>query len=219
MEINSAQLSVLAPFAGMAEEDTDRILRCLSPRRAVYGKGEYLLRGGENPDKLGIIVSGSALFFSEDRRGNRNLISLARAGSTLGWPCSSSPGAPEINVVANEDSAVLWIAAEKLTGAAFAQCRSHGAFLVNLLSCAAARERALAEKISHMGRRTTRRKLLAYLSSQAAERGCAEFDIPFSRQQLADYLFVDRSAMSAELSALRREGVLQCDRSHFKLLR
>ncbi|MBO4501389.1 MAG: Crp/Fnr family transcriptional regulator [Clostridia bacterium] len=219
MEINPASLANLAPFAGIGEEDTDRILRCLSPRRALYGKGEYIMRGGETPDKLGMIVSGSALLFSDDRRGNRNLILLARAGSTLGWPCAALPGAPEINAAANEDSVVLWIAAEKLGCSAFAQCRSHGAFLLNLLSCASARERALTEKISHMGRRTTRQKLLAYLASQAAEHGCAEFDIPFSRQQLADYLFVDRSAMSAELSALRREGIIQCDRSHFKLLR
>ena len=76
----------------------------------------------------------------------------------------------------------------------------------------------LTGKMRHMARPTTREKLLSYLSAQAARAGGPEFDIPLDRQQLADYLAVDRSAMSAVLGKLRDEGVLEFRKNHFRLL-
>ena len=83
----------------------------------------------------------------------------------------------------------------------------------------AGRNLALTRKMGHMARRTTRDKVLSFLSAQALRAGGPAFDIPLDRQQLADYLAVDRSALSAVLSRLRDEGVLEFHKNHFRLLR
>jgi CRP-like cAMP-binding protein len=76
----------------------------------------------------------------------------------------------------------------------------------------------LMKKINHITKRSTREKLLSYLSAEAKKQGSKSFLIPFDRQQLADYLCVERSAMSSELSKMRSEGLLEYQKSFFTLI-
>ena len=87
----------------------------------------------------------------------------------------------------------------------------------NLFYAISVKNRSLVQKLGHMSRRTTREKLLSYLSEQAKKQGTSSFEIPFNRQQLADFLSVDRSAMSNELCKLRDEGLLSFERNRFQL--
>jgi len=88
----------------------------------------------------------------------------------------------------------------------------------NMLTIAARKSLNLSRRIMHTSSKSIRGRLLSYLSFQATQHGCREFDIPFNRQQLADYLSVDRSAMSNELSKMQRDGIITVDRNHFVLL-
>ena len=217
MEINARSLTQFTPFSSLTEAQTEELLGLFSPRRAEYGKGEYLF-GTPPARSLGVIVSGCVSLFSDDLHGDRDLIAQLTAGDTLGTFAGSARTA-WISAAAEEKTCVLWFSSRVFASPAAAQKPWYGAFALGIAESFARRERLLAEKIAHMGRRTTRRKLLSYLASQATEKGTNEFDIPLSRQQLADYLAVDRSAMSAELSALEREGYLRRNRAHFVLLR
>lgn len=204
-------------FCGISERELSELLAYLAPRCAEYGRGEYLPKY-DFSRAFGVVISGSVLLLRDDRRGYRDLFLRVPAGDTFCESQAICRKSADIDAVAEEKTRVFWISAEKATGSAAAECAGYLRFIKNLMSAAAEKELALCEKITHMSRRTTRQKLMSYLGSRSRSYGSRAFDIPFSRQQLADYLSVDRSAMSAELSALARDGLIKYERSHFELL-
>lgn len=219
MEITAEKLLSCPLFKGMTAESVNEALRFLSPRRAEYGRGEYIQIRGEPASAFGLIVYGRVALFCDDNSGDRNLVALIGEDRVFGEGAALSPGGADISAVAEEKTGVLWFSASAVKEFTVSDITSGRSFALNLLCAAAVNRRETAEKIAHMGRRTTKEKLLSYLYAQSRKCGSAEFDIPFSRQQLADYLAVERSAMSAVLSGLVREGVIRCRRSHFTLLR
>ena len=153
----------------------------------------------------------------EDFWGDRTIVGLARSGEVFGEAYACLGGELlEVTVLADADTEVLFLDPSRALSSDRSGCHR---FTRNLLALLAGRDLALTRKMGHMARRTTRDKLLSYLSAQALQAGRPEFDIPLDRQQLADYLAVDRSAMSAALGKLRDEGVLTFRKNHFRLLR
>ena len=152
----------------------------------------------------------------EDFWGARTIVGLARPGEVFAEDYACLPGAVlEVSVLAAADTEILFLdAAPALSGGGAGSVQ----FSRNLLAMLAGRNLTLTRKIGHMARRSIRDKLLSYLSAQAIQAGGPEFDIPLDRQQLADYLAVDRSALSAALGKLRDEGVLTFRKNHFRLL-
>ena len=180
-------------FRDIAPADLASLLDCLDARERAYEKGAWLLRRGEWTDRLGLVLSGTVHILREDFWGSRSIVGLAGPGEIFA------------------DARVLFLRVETaLTGC--------GQLTRNLTALLAEKNLTLTRKMRHMARRTTREKLLSYLSAQALRSGGPEFDIPMDRQQLADYLAVDRSAMSAALGKLRDEGVLEFRKNHFRLL-
>ena len=106
---------------------------------------------------------------------------------------------------------------QKMLTVCSSACQFHNRLVKNLLTVVARQNIRLSSKIQVMSQRTTREKLMTYLLGQAKIAGKAEFTIPLDRQALADYLGVERSAMSAELSKLRKEGILDTKGSYFHL--
>ena len=126
-------------------------------------------------------------------------------------------GAMRSDVVAVESCTVLLMDVERVLSRCTNSCAFHARLTENLFALLAEKNRILARKVDYLAQRTTRQRLLAYLSEQAQQAGSAEFTIPFIRQQLADFLSVERSAMSAELSRMQAEGLIETERSHFRL--
>ena len=208
-----------ALFTGIRADEISSMLTCLHARRADYQKGEYLLRVGDRADHVGLLLSGSALIVQENFWGARNLVSQVQPGQLFAEAFACSPGAAlTIAVEANEDCSVLWLGVQQILTTCPTACVYHTRMIRNLLSDLADKNLRFNEKLSHLGQRTTKEKLLSYLSAEAQRQGSEAFDIPFTRQQLADYLSVERSAMSAELGKLRDEGVLTFEKNHFHLL-
>ena len=159
--------------------------------------------------RLGLVLEGHVHIIREDFWGNRSIVGLAGPGEVFAESYALAGEPLEVSVLAAAPGAALFLEADGLTDARLT---------ANLLHLLARKNLMLTRKMRHMARRTTRDKLLSYLSAQALAAGSSEFDIPMDCQQLADYLAVDRSAMSAALGKLRDEGVLTFRKNHFRLL-
>lgn len=203
-------------FQKIPIETYPSLLRLLRAKRAVYAKNEFLLQRGEPLSAAGLMLSGQVDILREDFWGNRSILARIPSGQLFGetYACLGIP--PEVSVMAASACEVLFLDLAPL----FVQPSPDplsAQLCHNLTLLFAARSLALTRKISHLSRRSLREKLLSYLSQQAAEQNTAEFEIPFNRQQLADFLSADRSALSAELSRLQKEGLLDYRKNHFIL--
>ena len=206
-------------FEGIADSDIPGLLTCLGASVRKVGRQQHILSEGAPATHLGILLSGSAAVVNEDIYGNRSILSLVQPGQLFAesFACAGAPALP-VSVVANEDTAVMLIDCRRITKSCSNACGFHNQMIYNLLQAVAARSLEFHQKLEITAKRTTREKLMAYLLSQAKQAGSKEFTIPYNRQELADYLGVERSAMSAELSKLQKEGILQTNRSRFTLL-
>lgn len=206
-------------FIGMEETEIEAMLRCLSARTQTFGRNETILRSGEQISSVGMVLSGLALIEKEDFWGNRSIISEISPGMIFAEAYACLSQVPiETNVIASEDTAVMFLNVKKILTVCTSACSFHSRLIQNLLTTIARKNITLTKKIQHISLKTIRDKLLSYLSTESLKAGKAVFEIPFNRQQLADYLSVDRSALSSEISKLQREGILSCNKNKFEIL-
>ena len=211
--IRSSQL-----FSGVSEEELTAMLSCLETRKESFPKDALLLRIGDTADAIGLVLSGSILIIQEDIWGNRNILSRTAPGQTYAAAFACAPSSvSNVSVVTETPTAVLFLNVKRLLTVCPSACAHHSRIIRNLLSDLAGKNLLLNEKLTHIAQRTTRAKLMSYLSAEAQRRGAVEFDIPFSRQQLADFLAVERSGLSLELGKMKKEGLLDYHKEHFVL--
>lgn len=216
-------LDVLAAcplFEGVSRQDMAAMLQCMQARVIDVPKGGAVFRVDGPAEYVGILLSGGVVVLRDDFDGNRAIQAAMRPGDLFGetFACAGVSRLP-VSVEADRPSRVLLIRLKRIIETCPSACGFHNRVVLSLLKVLAAKNLMLNGKLEITSRRTTRDKLLAYLSAQARAAGSDAFVIPFDRQGLADYLGVDRSALSAEIGKLRREGVLESDRSAFRLLR
>lgn len=206
-------------FSGGSEKDIEAMLGCLQARLCTYKKGEYVLREGERVERLMMLAEGELHIQRDDYWGNRSIISMVGVGEMFGEAYAAPESGPLLNdVLAVEDSAVIFLDIGRLLTVCPNRCRFHKTAVKNLFFAISEKNRRLVRKLGFMSRRTTREKLIAYLSEEAKRQNSGSFSIPFNRQQLADFLSVDRSAMSNELCKLRDEGLIEFEKNRFRLL-
>lgn len=206
-------------FSGASDEDIEAMLGCLQAKLCTYEKGEYVLREGERVERLMMLVKGELHIQRDDYWGNRSIISMVGVGEMFGEAYAAPESGPLMNdVLAVEDSAVIFLDIGKLLTVCPNGCKFHAMAVKNLFFAISEKNRKLVRKLGYMSRRTTREKLIAYLSEEAKLQNSGSFSIPFNRQQLADFLSVDRSAMSNELCKLRDEGLIEFEKNRFRLL-
>ncbi len=195
------------------------MLPCLNARICTYAREEYVLLQGERLRHIMVLVQGALHIQSDDYWGNRSIVSRVDVGETFGEAYASPKGGVVMNdVVAIEESVVLLFDVERVLTTCSSACCFHTTVVQNLFFAISEKNKKLVQKLGHMSCRTTREKLISYLSAEAKRQGSGKFAIPFDRQQLADYLAVDRSAMSSELGKMQREGLLTFRKNHFELL-
>ena len=211
--IRSAQL-----FSGVSEDELTAMLSCLKAEKKDFPKEAFVLRSGDTADSIGLALAGTVLVIQEDIWGNRNILSKAGPGQTFAAAYACAPGSVlNVSVIAETPVTALFLNVKRILNVCPSACAHHSRIIRNLLSELAEKNLRFNEKLTHMGQRTTRSKIMSYLSSEARRLGKYEFDIPFSRQQLADYLAVERSGLSLELGKMRSEGLLDFYKSHFVL--
>lgn len=206
-------------FTGVGDDEIISMLDCLGARLCTYKKGEYVLRQGEVLNDIMILAEGELHIQRDDYWGNRSILMRLSPGEMFG----EAYVAPESDALLNDvaavsDSSVIFIDAKRTIATCPSACRFHAMVVQNLFYAISEKNRKLVRKLGHMSRRTTREKLMAYLSEESKRQNSPSFRIPFNRQQLADYLSVDRSAMSSELGKMRDEGMLEFEKNSFTLL-
>ena len=206
-------------FAGVVEEEISAMLSCLGARLETFKKGEYVLRQGEHLSDIVVLVVGNLHIKNDDYWGNRSILGLIAVGDMFGEAyVAPESGALLNDVVAIEDSAVIFFDVKRILTTCSSACRFHAMVVQNLFFAISEKNRKLVQKLGHMSKRSTREKLISYLSEEAKKQTSSTFTIPFNRQQLADFLSVDRSAMSNELCKMRDEGLIEFEKNNFKLL-
>ena len=205
-------------FAGVGESEISAMLSCLQARLRTYKKGEYVLRQGEHIDDIFVLCEGKLHIQRDDYWGSRSIINIVSVGEMFGEAYAApESGALMNDVLAVEESSVMFFDVKRIITVCPTACRFHSLVIQNLFFAISEKNRQLIQKLGYMSRRTTSDKLLAYLSEEAKRHSSSEFAIPFNRQQLADYLSVDRSAMSNELCKLRDEGLIKFEKNRFSL--
>lgn len=205
-------------FYGINDDELYTLLKCTAAEDTRYEEGEYIFRMGESVNQVMILLRGRAVVLHENFWGEKEEIYHLREGELFGeaYSCARTPVLP-VSLVSEGSSQVLFLDYQRMITFCSLACEFHTRLIQNLLRLLSEANVKLENRSRHMSRKTTREKLLSYLSQQALLRGSREFEIPYNRQELADYLGVDRSAMSSELGKLRAEGVLDYRRSWFGL--
>ena len=205
-------------FHGIREEELRELLSCLNAHEREYKKGETVLRAGESVTEVGLVEKGSVNIVVNFYWGNSGLFGHVTQGSVFAETYAAIPGKELMcDVVAAEDSLVLFLDMGRLTTTCSNSCAFHQRIVHNLLRIFAQKNYGMSARMMHIAPKSLRERLLSYLSEQAMEHGSAHFFIPFDRQQLADYLGVDRSAMSGELSKMQRDGLITYRKNEFTL--
>ena len=205
-------------FAGVGDSEIESMLLCLDARLYTYKKGEYVLRQGEYLSDIIVLVDGNLHIQKDDYWGNRSILGQISVGEMFGEAyVTPESGAVLNDIVALEDSVVVFFDVKRIITTCSSACRFHATVVQNMFYAISEKNRKLVRKLGHMSKRSTREKLISYLSEEAKRQNSSSFTIPFNRQQLADFLSVDRSAMSNELCKMRDDGLLEFEKNHFRL--
>lgn len=218
MSSGASVYSMITLFASIAENEIPQLLQCLSAKEKTYPKNTYLYHAGEQVHSIGIVLTGQIHILQEDYWGNRNIVAVAQPGEMFAESYACLSGTQlGVSIFALEASTVLYLDIQKILPLCDTACSYHARLIRNLLSAIAEKNLLINRKLSYLMQRTTRQKILAYLSTEAQRQRKNDFFISFDRQQLADYLSVDRSALSAELSKLKAENFIEYHKNHFIL--
>lgn len=212
-------LKKAAIFDGVPLSEFEDLLEALDSQLKYYRGSQIIVQQGSSTKRAGVLLEGSLLLYQDDFWGKRVIKDEIAAGHLFLESCACSrDGLSPVTVQAETASAVLWfnmLDIMRLDGSKI----FHTIVIRNLMNEFAKKNMELNEKLTHMEKRTTREKLLSFFSEEAMHRKSSSFDLEMTRAQLAEYLCVDRSAMTSELTRLKKEGWLEADGNHIQLLK
>ena len=214
--MDTQQLQKTTLFQGMTEVEITEAMQVLEAHEKRYEKGEILLTAGSVTERMGLVLEGSVTIESNDIWGNRTIISHVARGQVFSETYALLGNEPMlVDVAANEDCLVLFLGAGGMPMRADTPRPWAWKYVTNLLFLSAHKNRLLSGRSFHTAPKTIRGRVMAYLNSVSLQQRSHEFDIPFDRQQLADYLNLERSALSKELGKMQRDGLIACRKNHF----
>ncbi|MDR1126057.1 MAG: Crp/Fnr family transcriptional regulator [Deltaproteobacteria bacterium] len=205
-------------FAGIEESRLESLLVCLNVVKRRYRKDEFVFLAGDKATSVGAVLSGEVRVLQEDFWGRRTILAHIEPGNLFGeaFSCAEKDALP-VSVVAAAPCEILLIDYRKIVTTCSSACSFHTRLVMNMMRILAEKNILLTRKMEHLSKRTTRGKLLSFLSAQAMLAKSTTVKIPFNRQELADYLCVDRSALSREIGAMQTEGLIRYDKNRFEL--
>lgn len=219
MKENIKILKTSPLFQGVDDNDLEAMLSCLGATERKYRKNDVILLAGTRVTSVGILIDGNAQITRDDAEGNRAILSELEKSDLFAeaYVAAGSMEVP-ITVIATSDCRIIWIPFNKIVGTCSNACGFHKTLVQNMMRVIAVKNIWMNEKMRILSCKTTKEKLMTYLSDYSERVGKNKFRIPFSRNELADFLSVDRSAMSRELGKLRDEGYLKYHKNEFELL-
>ena len=216
MQINLANTLL---FRGMEPSDIDEMLGCLLAKERTYKKGEIIFPEGSPTEQIGVVLTGRVVIELGDVWGNNSVLSSIGPGGVFAEAYACVPGEPlMVNVTAAEDTEALLLNIKRVLEPCSKVCPYHVRLVRNLLALCAGKNLQLSRRALHTGPKSIRKRLLSFFSECIKRTGSYSFDIPYNRQQLADYLSVERSALSNELSIMQRDGLIRYEKNHFDVM-
>lgn len=213
-------LSKCPLFDGMELSELDSMITCLDSKTIDIAKDNPVFLEGSPARFIGVVLSGTVQVVREDYYGNRSIMAILQPGELFAEAFSfAGLDTMPVSAFAIKDSKVLLLDCRRILTSCSNACHFHSLLMKNLLQGIAQKNLALSRKIRYMSQKSTKEKLMAFLFDQAKQHGSTEFVIPYDRQALADYLGVERSAMSAEISKLKKSGVIDTKGSWFCMKR
>lgn len=206
-------------FEGILPEQMEAMLRCLGSFVREYKKGEVLSLSQEKVKNIGLVLEGTVHMIKEDIWGDKTILALMKGGELFGetFVCGSMPEST-VTFQAAENCKILYLSFYKVLHSCSNSCVFHHRLIENMVKLIADKNGQLLEKVEVISKKTLRNKILAYLSMQAQHQESSYFEIPLGRVELAQYLCVDRSALTRELTSMREEGILDYEKNTFRLL-
>ena len=216
--MNSDFLCGTPLFGGIRKEEINGLLKCLNAFTKKYGKGEYICRCGDTAENIGLVLSGAVIIKNDDFWGNQSVLAHIAAGQVFAESYALIKNQPLlVDAVAAVKAEVLFIYGGKINSPCGNLCPCHKKLTDNLLRISALKNVRLSRRILYTSSKTIRGRLMSFLSDEAREQGSRKITIPFDRQQLADYLNVERSALCAQLSKMQKDGILEYHKNSFML--
>ncbi|MCR4751564.1 MAG: Crp/Fnr family transcriptional regulator [Eubacterium sp.] len=216
MHLEILQRSML--FHGLTADEISAALAFFHAEKKQYKKGAVILHAGLTTDRMGLVLEGSVTIENNDIWGNRTILSHIGKGQFFAETYAYLPVEPMlVDVVANENCRILFLRIGSMQGPFNLPGPWLMTFVSNLLRISAHKNLSLSGRSFHTAPKTIRGRVLSYLNTVSLQKGSHEFDIPFDRQQLADYLNLERSALSKELGKMRRDGLITVRKNHFIL--
>ena len=213
MNLSNTQL-----FRGLEEAEITSLLDCLNATTRSFQKGEVILSEGNTTENIGIVLSGLAVISCNDIWGNTSILGHVAPGSVFAEVYACIPGEPMlVTVSAVEDTSVLFMNVGRILATCTNACPFHTKLVRNLLTVCAHRSLQLSQRIQHTSSKSIRGRLMSYFSECSKHAGSNSFLIPYNRQQLADYLNVDRSTICNELSKMQKDGIIEYSKNQFLL--
>lgn len=206
-------------FEDLSDEEIKKVLNCLNAKEVCYAKDTQVLVGQRKVPLVGIVLSGSIFMISTDSDGNRSILDNAGQGEFFGLSLVLDDFSDNLGIIAAGDCRVLLIDANTILWGCSCFCDIHKKLLYNLIGILSHSNMGLLRKFRHVSQHSLRRKITSFLNEQADLQESSDFMIPFNRQEMADYLGADRSALSAELSRMKKEGLIDYQKNHFSLLK
>ena len=206
-------------FEEIEEENLTAMLDCLGAKVFSVKKDMTIFCEGTPAKYIGLILSGAVQMVQDDFYGNRSIVTSIGENGLFGesFACAGITSLP-VSFISSKDCEIMLIDCKRITNTCCNACSFHKQVIFNLLHLVARKNLDFHQKIEITSKRSTKEKLMTYLLSVAKQTGSSSFTIPYDRQALADYLGVERSAMSAEIGKLRKEGIIECQKSHFTIL-
>ena len=207
-------------FMGVSENEREQLFPCIWDHESVYKKEETVFSTGDIITQIGFVLSGGIHIINYDLEGHARIIGYVGPGEFFGEAYACAGTFPMmVDVIACETTHVLFFDAKKMMQTCERECHFHQKVIENLLVIMARKNLGLTRKINHISYKTIRERLMDYLKDQSLLKKSCSFEIAFDRQELADYLNVDRSAMSHELSKMKDDGLIDFKKKHFVLLK
>lgn len=205
-------------FEKIEDREVLELLKCIGIKTKVFRKFGFIVKSGAKIDYLAVMLSGNAVITKIDSYGRKTIIEKLKMNDIFGHNivCCGEDKSP-FDVVAENECEVLFLPFEKVVTPCEKLCPYHLQLIKNVMKMISKRNSLLNDKIDIIGQKTTRDKILALLEPYRVEKGV--FSIPYSREEMAKFLCVDRSAMSRELCKMRDEGILRFNRNHFEILK
>ena len=218
--MNSILQEINSPlFDGIRSADRQTMLGCIGYHFSTFRKGDIVAFEAENIKHVGIVISGAVDMVKEDLWGNKTMLVRVRQNELFGetFACGSD-NSSVVTFLVSEDAHILFIPFDRVMHSCTMACKFHHRLIKNMVSIIADKNRDLMRKVEVVSKRTIREKLLAYLSIQAQIQQSRYFEIPLGRLELAEYLCVDRSALTRELAKMKDEGLIDYDKNCFRML-